>query len=129
MGHPPRQPVRVLLVDDEPIFLEALRALLETDVRVNVVAVAENGPDAIDLAAAVQPDVALVDLALPGVDGFETTRLLLAQAPAIKVVVISGLSDGTGASAAHEAGASRFLFKGGLHEEIADAIVDAHLAA
>jgi DNA-binding NarL/FixJ family response regulator len=123
------QPVRVLLVDDEPMFLEALKALLETDERVSVVAVADNGPDAIELAVTVRPDVVLVDLALPGVDGFETTRLLLAQAPSIKVVVISGLSDRTAVDAAHEAGATRFLFKGGLHEEIANAIVDAHLAA
>ena len=123
------QPVRVLLVDDEPMFVEALKALLETDERVDVVAVADNGPDALELAATARPDVALVDLALPGVDGFETTRLLLAQTPSIKVVVISGLSDGSEADAAHEAGATRFLFKGGLHAEIADAIVDAHLPA
>jgi DNA-binding NarL/FixJ family response regulator len=128
MGGTP-QPVRVLLVDDEPMFLEALKALLEADERVDVVAVAGNGPDAIKLAVTVRPDVALVDLALPGVDGFETTRLLLAQTPSIKVVVISGVSDETGADAAYEAGATRFLFKGDLHEEIADAIVDAHLTA
>ena len=73
--------------------------------------------------------MALVDLALPGFDGFETTRQLLAQTPAMKVVVLSGLSDGTEADAAHDAGATGFLFKGGLHDEIADAIVGAHLAA
>jgi DNA-binding NarL/FixJ family response regulator len=123
------QPVRVLLVDDEPIVLEALKALLGADERVTIVGFASNGPDAIELAVKVRPDVALVDLALPGVDGFETTRLLLAQAPAMKVVAISGLSDGTEEDAARAAGATCFLFKGGLHEEIADTIVDAHLAA
>ena len=123
------QPIRVLLVDDEPMFLEALQALLEVDARVNVVAVAANGPDAIALAVRERPDVALVDLALPGFDGFETTRLLRAQAPAMKVVVISGLSDGTEEDAAHAAGATGFLFKGGLYDEIGNAIVDAHLAA
>jgi DNA-binding NarL/FixJ family response regulator len=127
MGVTP-QPIRVLLVDDEPMFLEALRALLEIDARVLVVAVADNGPDAIAIAVKEHPDVALVDLALPGFDGFETTRLLRAQAPAMKVVVISGLSDGSEKDAAHAAGAAGFLFKGGLHDEIADAIVDAHLA-
>jgi DNA-binding NarL/FixJ family response regulator len=123
------QPVRVLLVDDEPMFLEALKALLGADERVTVVAVAGNGPDAVALALETKPDVALVDLALPGVGGLETTRLLLAQTPAMKVVVLSGRSDGAGASDAHEAGATHFLFKGDLHDEIADAIVDAHLAA
>jgi DNA-binding NarL/FixJ family response regulator len=119
----------VLLVDDEPMFLEALQALLETDARVAVVASADNAVDAIALALSERPDVALVDLTLPGASGFETTRRLIAEAPPIKVVVISGLSDGTEAGAAHDAGAARFLLKGGLHDEIADAIVDAHLAA
>jgi DNA-binding NarL/FixJ family response regulator len=119
----------VLLVDDEPMFLEALQALLETDSRVIVVAAADNGVDAIVLARKEHPDVALVDLTLPGASGFETTRRLIAEAGPIKVVVISGLSDGSEANAAHDAGASRFLLKGGLHDEIADAIVEAHLAA
>ena len=123
------KPIRVLLVDDEPMFLEALQALLDADARVAVVGIAVNGHDALALASREQPDVALVDLALPGIDGFETIRLLLAQTPELKVVVLSGLSDGSEASAAHAAGATRFLFKGGLHDEIADAIVDAHLAA
>jgi DNA-binding NarL/FixJ family response regulator len=129
-GRPlPTSPVRVLLVDDEPMFLEALRALLETDSRVDVVAAAGNGLDAIALALSEHPDVALVDLALPGTSGFETTRRLIAEAAPIKVVVISGLSDGSEADAARDAGASRFLLKGGLHDEIADAIVDAHVEA
>jgi DNA-binding NarL/FixJ family response regulator len=123
------EPIRVLLVDDEPMFVAALQALLDADERVTVVAVAGNGPDALELALKEHPDVALVDLALPGVDGLETIRRLLAQTPALKIVVLSGLSDGTEASVAHEAGASRFLFKGGLHDEIADAIVDAYVAA
>jgi DNA-binding NarL/FixJ family response regulator len=125
----PTAPIRVLLVDDEPMFLEALRALLETDTRVVVIASAGNGMDAVALARSERPDVALVDLALPGGDGFETTRRLIAEAPPIKVVVISGLSDGSELHAAREAGAARFLLKGGLHFEIADAIVEAHLAA
>jgi DNA-binding NarL/FixJ family response regulator len=126
-GAPPL--IRVLLVDDEPMFIEAVQALLEADGRLNVVGVAGNGPDAVALALQEHPDVALVDLALPGFDGFETTRQLLAQTPAMKVVVLSGLSDGTEADAAHDAGATGFLFKGGLHDEIAEAIVGAHFAA
>jgi DNA-binding NarL/FixJ family response regulator len=130
MGGPPQPtaPVRVLLVDDEPMFLEALRALLETDSRVNVVAATDNGVDAIALALSEHADVALVDIALSGTSGYETTRRLIAEAPPIKVVVISGLSDGSEASAARDAGASRFLLKGGLHEEIADAIVETYSA-
>ncbi|HEV7134453.1 MAG TPA: response regulator transcription factor [Gaiellaceae bacterium] len=120
-------PVRVLLVDDQPMFVEALRALLETDERVDVVATADNGIDAIDLATTALPDVVLVDLTLPGLDGVETTRRLVEDLPGMRVVVLSGRAEDAGA--ALEAGASRFLAKGGLHGEIADAIVAAHLAA
>src|SRR5436305_12918199 len=107
------------------MFLEALQALLELDDRVEVVAAVDNGADAIEFACSTRPDVALVDLALPGPDGFETTRRLVTEAPPIKVVVISGLSEG--GEAARDAGAIRFWLKGGLHEEIADAIAAAQL--
>jgi len=120
-------PVRVLLVDDQPMFVEALRALLETDGRVDVIATAANGADALDLARSARPDVALVDLTLPGLDGVETTRRLVEGMPGLRVVVLSGRSDD--AHAALAAGATRFLAKGGLHGEIADAIVAAHLVA
>jgi DNA-binding NarL/FixJ family response regulator len=117
--------IRVLLVDDESMFLAALRALLEHDERLEVVGDANNAVDALDLASRVEPDVVLIDLALPGVDGFEITRRLLHQTPGLKVIAVSGLSDGTAESAALAAGATTFLFKGGLHDEIADAIVAA----
>jgi DNA-binding NarL/FixJ family response regulator len=117
--------IRVLLVDDESMFLAALRALLEHDDRLEVVGDANNAADALDLASRVAPDVVLIDLALPGVDGFEITRQLIDQAPGLKVIAVSGLSDDNAETAALAAGATTFLFKGGLHEEIADAIVAA----
>jgi DNA-binding NarL/FixJ family response regulator len=122
-------PVRVLLVDDHPMFVEALRALLDTDDRVHVIATTDNGANAVELAGTEQPDVVLVDLTLPGLDGLATTRLLIASHPGLRVVVLSGNTGEAEAQAALDAGATCFLLKGGLHEEIADAIVDAHLAA
>jgi DNA-binding NarL/FixJ family response regulator len=117
--------IRVLLVDDESMFLAAVRALLEHDLRLEVVGSAHNAEDALELATQVEPDVVLIDVSLPGVDGFETTRLLLERRPDLKVIVLSGRSDDGAESAALDAGATRFLFKGGLHEEIAEAIVAA----
>jgi DNA-binding NarL/FixJ family response regulator len=111
------------------MFVEALQALLETDDRVDVVATTDNGANALELADSQRPDVVLVDLALPGLDGFETTRLLIANLPELRVVVLSGSTGGDDAQAALDAGATSFLLKGGLHGEIADAIVEAHLAA
>jgi NarL family two-component system response regulator LiaR len=115
--------IRVLLVDDESIFLHALRALLEHDPRVVVVGAAQSAPEALELAAEVRPDVVLVDLTLPGMDGYETTRRLLARSPDLKVIALSGHDEAE--AAALEAGAAGFLYKGGLHEEVADAIVAA----
>ncbi|HEX6789471.1 MAG TPA: response regulator transcription factor [Gaiellaceae bacterium] len=115
-------PIRVLLVDDEPMFLEALRALLEHDERIDVVATADSGEEAVELARDRRPDVALIDLAMPGLDGFELTRELV---PATRVVAVSGLSSPRDAERALDAGASGFLLKGGLYNEIAEAIVAA----
>jgi DNA-binding NarL/FixJ family response regulator len=119
------QPIRVLLVDDEPMFVEAVRALLEADGRVRVVASAVNGAEAVELAGSEHPDVALVDLALPGMDGYEITRRLLAEEPSLRVIAVSGLAQADAEPAAVAAGASGFLLKGALHDEIADAIVAA----
>jgi DNA-binding NarL/FixJ family response regulator len=118
-------PIRVLLVDDESIFLHALRALLEHDGRVEVVGEAGTAQRALELAAIVHPEVVLIDLTLPGMDGFETMRRLLADSPALKVIAVSGLSNEEAEEKARAAGATTFLYKGGLHDEIADAIVAA----
>jgi two-component system response regulator DesR len=117
--------IRVLLVDDESIFLAALRALLEHDRRMEVVGMAQTSAEALELAAETHPDVVLIDLALPGIDGFETTRLLLAASPSLKVIAVSGRPNEEAEEAARAAGATTFLYKGGLHEEIAEAIVEA----
>ena len=117
-------PVRVMLVDDQQMFLAALQALLEHEDRIEIVAATDNGAHALELDEAIHPDVALVDLDLPLMDGFETTRRLVAQHPGLKVVVISGLSGDGVAAHAEEAGAARYLFKGGLHNEIVDAILE-----
>jgi two-component system response regulator DesR len=118
-------PIRVLLVDDEPMFLAALRALLEHDERISVVATADSGEEAVELARERKPDVALVDLAMPGLDGFELTRELVADEVGPRVVAVSGLSNPLDAERALDAGASSFLLKGDLYGEIAEAIVAA----
>jgi NarL family two-component system response regulator LiaR len=118
-------PIRVLLVDDESIFLAAIRALLEHDGRMEVVGAAHNASEALELALRVHPDVVLIDLSLPGMDGLETTRHLIADCPDVKVIAVSGRSNEEAEKEARAAGATTFLHKGGLHDEIAEAIVQA----
>jgi len=119
------RPVRVLLVDDHAIFLAALHALLDHDERVEIVGETDNGAHALELDEELKPDVALVDLQLPVMDGFETTKRLHERRPDLRVVVISGLSTEGVAQQAAAAGADAFLYKGGLHDEIVDTILEA----
>jgi two-component system, NarL family, response regulator DesR len=116
-------PLRVLIVDDQVMFADAVRALLESDDRIDVVATTDNGDRAVALAGTERADVALVDIAMPGTDGLQTTRLLLAAHPTLKVIVISGLMGRDVIESARAAGASDFLLKGDLHDEVAAAIV------
>ena len=69
-------PIRVLIVDDHAIVRKGIRALLATEPGINVVGEAENGHEAIAQAAAIQPDVILMDIVMPGMDGLEATRLI-----------------------------------------------------
>lgn len=118
-------PVRVMLVDDHPGFLAAMKALLATDTRVSVVGATDNAAHALEVATAATPEVALVDLAMPGLDGFVTTRLLRDAVPGLRVMVVSGVADDGAEARAVAAGACTFLVKGRLGPEVADAILAA----
>ena len=124
-GNDGRKADCVLLVDDEPMFLEAVRALLALDDRIDVVGASDNGKAALELADERRPDVALVDLAMPGMSGYEVTKQLLKSSPAMRVLAVSSLSSQRDEELAREAGATAFLLKGGLHDEVAEAIVAA----
>src|SRR4051812_47854623 len=96
------------------MFLAALEALLATDDRIDVVGMAATAARALEIAEEQHPDVALVDLAMPGLDGFELTRRLLKEHGAGHVLAVSGLTHERAAERALEAGASAFLLKGGV---------------
>jgi DNA-binding NarL/FixJ family response regulator len=83
---PPR---RVLLVDDQQQFRVTARSLLDPEPSYDVVGEAHNGEEAVDLALALRPDLVLMDVRLPGIDGIEATRRILASAPATAVVLLS----------------------------------------
>jgi DNA-binding NarL/FixJ family response regulator len=115
--------IRVLIADDHLLFAEALSTLLDRNDRIAVVGSAATGPDAIDQALMLQADVVVMDVAMPGIDGFEATRRLRTISPKTRVIVLTGLTDSGMERRAAEAGASALLTKGAADREVIDAIL------
>jgi DNA-binding NarL/FixJ family response regulator len=115
--------IRVLIADDHTMFAEALTTLLERHDRIEVVGAATTGADAIDQALMHRADVVVMDVGMPGLDGFETTRRLRTIAPTTRVIVLTGLSDSDLEQRAADAGASALLTKGAADREVVDAIL------
>jgi DNA-binding NarL/FixJ family response regulator len=121
----PRQPpTRVLIADDEPLFVESVQALLAHDERVEVVGTASNGQDAVDLAVALDPDVTLMDIAMPVLDGIEATRRIREQLPDACVLVLTGSSISGDVDRARQAGVAAFLTKDRIGTQLVDAILE-----
>jgi DNA-binding NarL/FixJ family response regulator len=120
------EPVRVLIADDHPVFRDGLAALLATQSGVAVVATAADGAEALELAAEHRPDVVVMDLQMPRLNGIEATRQLVASQPEVRVLVFTmGEEDGT-VLAAMRAGARGYLVKGASQDEVARAISTVH---
>jgi DNA-binding NarL/FixJ family response regulator len=118
-------PVRVLIADDERLFLDALELILEADERIEVVGRALDGIEAVALAQELEPDVVLIDLSMPGADGFKAIKAIVAEDPERRVVVLTGSADPDDIEQARAAGAHGYLTK----ERIADELLPRVLAA
>ena len=119
--------MRVLLVDDHAVVRKGLRALLEHESEVEVVGEAEDGEKALHAADRLRPDVILMDLEMPGLDGIEATRQITALHPEIKVVVLTSHASEEDVFPALKAGAIGYLLKHSAPEEVLQAIRQAHL--
>jgi DNA-binding NarL/FixJ family response regulator len=104
-------PVRVLLVDDHPVVRAGLRGMLAAEDGIEVVGEAGSGAEAVATAAALTPDVVLMDLRMPGVDGVTATGRILAVNPSVRVVVLTTYETDADILRAVEAGASGYLLK------------------
>lgn len=104
----------VLIVDDQQAYLDAERLVVDLTDGFEVVATATSGEDAVDAVATHAPDLVLMDVNLPGIDGFEATRRIMAAAPATQVLVVSTYSGEDYGAAAAAAGAVGFVSKGDL---------------
>jgi DNA-binding NarL/FixJ family response regulator len=114
--------IRLLIADDHPAFRRGLALMLADVDDVEVVGAAETGLRAVELAEELSPDVILMDLRMPGLDGIEATRRLSRSAPETAVVVLTMFEDDDSVFAAMRAGARGYLLKGADQDEIARAV-------
>jgi DNA-binding NarL/FixJ family response regulator len=117
--------VRVVIADDQRLFAEALEAILSTDARIEVVGRAVDGRTAVDVALEQRPDVVLMDIAMPVMDGIEATRAIRSELPATKVVVLTGSAATHDVDRARTAGASGYVTKDQITGDLLRAILDA----
>ncbi|MGQ5261093.1 response regulator transcription factor [Micromonospora sp. ZYX-F-536] len=114
--------IRVLLVDDQHLIRAGLRMLCDAQPDIEVVGEADNGRDAIPLAARLIPDVVVMDLRMPGVDGITATSRILAERPATRVLVLTTFGDDDHLYPALTAGACGFLLKDAPPTDLLDGI-------
>ncbi len=115
-------PFNVLLVDDHKIMRDGIRAILTRGEEFCVVGEAENGPDAVQFVKRARPDVVLMDIGLPGLNGVETTAEILRYHPECKVVILSMYDDENSVLSAIRSGARAFILKKASDTDLLDAL-------
>ena len=118
------KPLRVLIVDDHRLFAEALEAILATDERIEVVGQAGDGSEAVELARRLGPDLVLMDVSMPVLDGFEATREIRAASGDTQVLMLTGSNSRADVDRSREAGASGYVTKDRIASELVAAIVE-----
>ena len=121
---PHHDPVRVLIADDERLFVEMVEALLAFDERIAVVGTARNGLEAVDLATTLTPDVTLMDISMPLIDGIEATRRIREHRPTACILMLTGSDIAAEIDRSRQAGAAAYLTKDRVGPQLVEAILD-----
>ena len=114
--------IRILIADDHPLFRDGMHGLLDSVSDTEVVGEATSGEEAVSQAAALQPDVILMDIKMPGINGIAATREILAASPHIGILMVTMLEDDESIFAAMRAGARGYVLKGANQADILLAI-------
>jgi two-component system, NarL family, nitrate/nitrite response regulator NarL len=114
--------IRVLIVDDEPLFTDMLQALLQVEDGIEVVGKAQHGRQAVELANDLDPDVIVMDVSMPVMDGIDATREIRQQNPTATILILTGGSIITEIDQARAAGAAGYLTKDRIGGELVDEI-------
>ncbi len=114
--------IRILLADDHIITRQGLRSLLDNQSDMEVVGDAENGRTAVELSDELEPDIVIMDVSMPDLNGIEATRQIISQSPNIKIIALSMHSDSLYVSEMLKSGASGYLLKDCAFEELTEAI-------
>jgi NarL family two-component system response regulator LiaR len=120
--------VSVLIADDQRLFAEALEAILASDSRITVVGRAANGQAALELAREHHPDIVLMDIAMPVMDGIDATKAIRETLPDTRVIVLTGSAASQDVSRARSAGAAGYVTKDQIAGDLVRAILDAAAA-
>ncbi len=116
--------VRLLIADDHRLFAQALEAILAVSERIEVVGHARDGSEAVQLARETRPDVILMDISMPVMDGFEAAEQISQELPGTRILMLTGSNSRTDVDRARKAGASGYVTKDRIAAELIDAIVE-----
>jgi DNA-binding NarL/FixJ family response regulator len=105
------------------LFAEALEAILATDSRIELVGRASDGEEAVELAATREPDVVLMDISMPGMDGIEAAREISSRNGEVRILMLTGSNDRSDVDRARQAGAAGYVTKDRIAAELVEAIV------
>jgi DNA-binding NarL/FixJ family response regulator len=114
--------IRVLICDDQAVVVDGLEMILSSDAEIDVIGTAQDGAEAVQLAADTRPDVVIMDLKMPGMNGIQATRQIRQQHPEIKVLVLTTFGDDEWVFDAIRSGADGYLLKGTARADLIKAV-------